>query len=82
MSKNPSTNKIALISSSISLILIFIALIPVSKKANYFNQCINKTILWINEKEKDIKEWDKKSKETLAVAVCNGAVYEPRFKNR
>ena len=34
----------------------------------------------IYEKEKDLKEWDKEAKESLAVAVCNGAVYEPKLQ--
>ena len=29
----------------------------------------------------ELKNWDKASKENIAVAVCNGAVYEPKFKN-
>tara|TARA_B100001996_G_scaffold78103_1_gene57630 strand:+ start:53 stop:169 length:117 start_codon:yes stop_codon:yes gene_type:complete len=33
-----------------------------------------------NEKEKDLKGWNKEAKESLAVAVCNGAVYEPKFE--
>ena len=28
----------------------------------------------------ELKNWDKASKESIAVAVCNGAVYEPKFK--
>ena len=29
----------------------------------------------------ELKNWDKASKVSIAVAVCNGAVYEPKFKN-
>ena len=54
--------------------------IPVSRKASYWNRCLDKTVRWINEKEKDLKGWDKKAKESLAVAVCNGAVYEPKLQ--
>ena len=28
----------------------------------------------------DLKNWDKASKESIAVAINNGAVYEPKFK--
>ena len=28
------------------------------------------------------REWDKASKESIAVAVCNGAVYEPELKTK
>ena len=30
--------------------------------------------------EIELKNWDEESKESIAVAVCNGAVYEPKFK--
>ena len=49
-------------------------------KPSYWNQCLDKTLRWINEKEKDLKGWDKAAKESLAVAVCNGAVYEPNLQ--
>ena len=28
----------------------------------------------------ELKNWDKASKESIAVAVCNGAVYETELK--
>ena len=31
-------------------------------------------------KQMELKNWDKASKESIAVAVCNGAVYEPKLK--
>ena len=31
-------------------------------------------------KKKDLKGWDKEAKESLAVAVCNGAVFEPKLQ--
>ena len=27
-----------------------------------------------------LKNWDKVSKESISVAVCNGAIYEPKLK--
>ena len=30
--------------------------------------------------EWNASNWDKETKETLAVAVCNGAVYEPKVQ--
>jgi len=56
-------------------------MIPVARKASYWNKCLNNTIRWINEKEKDLDGWDLEAKQTLSVAVCNGAVYEPKLKN-
>ena len=76
----PKIIKYCVIISTISLVSIFLEVIPISRKAIYWNRCINKTIEWINLKENNLKDWDQTSKETLAVAVCNGAVYEPNLK--
>ena len=84
MSPNKISNiiKYCLVSSTTALVLIFISLIPVSKKAFYWNQCFKKTFQWIDKNEMELKNWDKASKENIAVAVCNGAVYEPKFKRK
>ena len=60
---------------------ITIELVPVSRKATYWNRCLDSTIIWINESS-DLKGWDKKAKESLAVGVCNGAVYETKLKTK
>ena len=82
MSLNKGSNiiKFCAITSSAALVLILISLIPVSKKSFYWNQCFKKTYQWIDKNEMELKTWDKASKENIAVAVCNGAVYEPIFK--
>ena len=81
MSSNKNSNiiKYCIVTSTTSIVLIFISLIPLSKKAFYWNQCFKKTYQWIEKKEMDLKNWDRASKESIAVAVCNGAVYEPKF---
>ena len=58
---------------------IAIELIPVSRQAAYWNRCLDNTVGWVNEAP-DLKGWDRKAKESLAVGVCNGAVYEPNLK--
>ncbi len=58
---------------------IAIELVPVSRHSSYWNQCLDSTIGWINEKP-ELKIWGAKAKESLAVGVCNGAVYEPKLK--
>ena len=78
--KSPNIIKYCVIISTTAIVLIAISLIPISRKALYWNRCLAQTILWINEKEKDLKGWDKQAKESLAVAVCNGAVYEPNVE--
>ena len=61
------------------IVLIAFSLIPISRKTSYWNRCLDKTVRWIKEK-KDFKGWDKEAKESLAVAVCNRAVYEPEIQ--
>ena len=78
--KGPNIIRFSVIISTTLLTLIFLALIPISRKAWLWNSCFNSTIGWINEKENDLDDWDKTAKEALAVGVCNGAVYEPRLK--
>ena len=80
--KGPKVIKYGVITSTTAIVLIFFSLIPVSKKAFYLNQCFKKTFQWIDKNEMELKNWDKSSKESIAVAVCNGAVYEPKFKKK
>ncbi len=80
--KNQNVIKYCVISSTTAIILIFISLIPISKRAFYWNQCFKKTFQWIDKNEIELENWDKSSKENIAVAVCNGAVYEPEFKRK
>ena len=84
MSPHKSQNiiKYCVIISTTSIILIFISLIPVSKKAFYWNQCLKKTYQWIDKNEMELKNWDRASKESISVAVCNGAVYEPNVRTK
>ena len=78
----PKVIKYCVITSTTAIVLIFISLIPISKKAFYWNQCFKKTSQWIDKYEMKLKNWDKESKESIAVAVCNGAVYEPELKTK
>ena len=80
--KGPKVIKYCVITSTTAILLIFISLIPISKKAFYWNQCFKKTFQWIDKYEMELKSWDKASKESIAVAVCNGAVYEPKLKTK
>ena len=56
---------------------ISIDLVPLRRQSQSWNKCFKNTVRWIEEKEKDLAGWDKAAKESIAVAVCNGAVYEP-----
>ena len=59
---------------------ISIDLVPSIKQSQRWNKCFKNTVLWFNKKGKNLAELDKETKESLAVAVCNGAVYEPTPK--
>ena len=80
--KSPNIIKYCVITSTTSIVLILISLIPISKQAFYWNKCFKKTFQWIDKKEMELKMWDKESKESIAVAICNGAVYEPKPKSK
>jgi len=82
LKKSPNIIKYCVITSTASLVFAAILMIPVARRAAYWNRCLNNTVKWINQKEKDLVGWDKEAKETLAVAVCNGAVYEPKINTR
>ena len=78
--KGSNIIKYCVITSTAAIVLIMISIIPISKRSFYWNRCFHKTLLWINEKENDLDGWDKTAKQSLAVGVCNGAVYEPELK--
>ena len=59
---------------------ISIDLAPSKKQSQRWNKCFKYTARWINKNEKNLAELDKETIESLAVAVCNGAVYEPTPK--
>tara|TARA_Y100001968_G_C19379585_1_gene729556 strand:+ start:178 stop:423 length:246 start_codon:yes stop_codon:yes gene_type:complete len=59
---------------------ITIELIPVARQAAYWNRCLDNTVKFLETDVRQLKGWDKKAKESLAVGVCNGAVYEPKIK--
>ena len=78
--KGPSIIKYCVITSTTALVLITISIFPLAKKAYRWNICYKNTFNWINEKEKSLKELNLSAKQSIAVGVCNGAVYEPSFK--
>ena len=79
--KGTSIIKYCVITSTTSLVLITISIFPISKRAYHWNRCFTNTMFSINEKSNRIEDWDLAAKHSLAVSVCNGAVYEPSLKN-
>ena len=64
---------------AISFTTVSIQLIPLSKKASSWNRCLKKTSASLGQ-VKAFKQIDDQSKEVLSVMICNGAVFEPKFK--
>ena len=65
---------------AISFASVSIQLIPLSKQASSWNRCLKKTSKSLS-KVKAFQQIDEQSKEVLSVMICNGAVFEPKFKS-
>ena len=63
----------------VSFSTISIQLIPLSKQASSWNRCLKKTSESLSQ-VKAFQQIDDQSKEVLSVMICNGAVFEPKFK--
>ena len=57
-----------------------IQLFPISKQASSWNRCLRKTSETLSH-VKAVKKMNDESKEVLSVMICNGAVFEPKFKS-
>ncbi len=64
---------------AVSSITVSIQLIPLSKQASSWNSCLKKTSESLSS-VKAFQKIDDQSKEVLSVMICNGAVFEPKFK--
>ena len=72
-------NKFFLGLIAVSLTTVSILLIPLSKQASSWNSCLKKTSASLS-KVKGVSKIDDQSMEVLTVMICNGAVFEPKFK--
>ena len=57
-----------------------VQLFPISKHASIWNRCLRKTSETLSQ-VKAVKKMNDESKEVLSVMICNGAVFEPKFKS-
>ena len=64
---------------AVSVTVISFELIPISKKASSWNRCFKKTSRTLSQ-FKAIQAMDDQGKDVLSVMICNGAVFEPKFK--
>ena len=67
---------------AIGVSCIAIELIPVSRQAAYWNRCLDNTVKFLETDVRKLDGWDKKAKESLAVGLCNGAVFEQTIKTK
>ena len=74
------SSKILLGFVAVSFSTVSIQLIPLSRQALVWNRCLKKTSLSLSQ-VKAVQKLDLQSKEVLSVMICNGAVFEPKFKS-
>ena len=57
-----------------------VLLFPIFRQASSWNQCLRKTSETLSQ-VKAVKKMNDDSREVLSVMICNGAVFEPKFKS-
>ena len=73
------TSKIYLGLVAVGFTTLSIQLFPISRQASIWNRCLRKTSETLGQ-VKAVKKMNDESKEVLSVMICNGAVFEPKFK--
>jgi len=63
----------------LALAWISIQLIPVSRKAAYWNRCLGQTKLMLSNVD-DLSKYSIKYKDAPLVSICNGAMYRSDVK--
>ena len=59
---------------------ISLQLFPISRQASSWNRCLRKTSETLSQ-VKAVEKMNDESREVLSVMICNGAVFEPKFKS-
>ena len=78
-SMNNFSFKICLGLLSVGFTTISILLFPISRQASSWNRCLRKTSETLSQ-VKAVEKMNDESREVLSVMICNGAVFEPKFK--
>ena len=65
---------------SVGFTTISILLFPISRHASSWNRCLSKTSETLSQ-VKAVEKMNDESREVLSVMICNGAVFEPKFKS-
>ena len=77
---NDFTSKIYLGLVAVGFTTLSIQLFPISRQASSWNRCLRKTSETLRQ-VKAVEKMNDESKEVLSVMICNGAVFEPKFKS-
>ena len=77
---NEFLSKIYLGFLALGITTLSIQLFPISKQASSWNRCLRKTSETLSQ-VKAVKKMNEESKEVLSVMICNGAVFESKFKS-
>ena len=64
---------------TVGITTISILLFPISRQATSWNRCLSKTSETLSQL-KAVEKMNDESREVLSVMICNGAVFEPKFK--
>ena len=78
---NNFISKIYLGFMAVGFTTLSIQLFPISKQASSWNRCLRKTSETLSQ-VKAVKKMTDESKEVLSVMICNGAVFESKFKSK
>ena len=65
---------------SVAFTTIAILLFPISRQASSWNRCLRKTSETLSQ-VKAVEKMNDESREVLSVMICNGGVFEPKFKS-
>ena len=65
---------------AIGFTTVSIQLLPISKQASSWNRCVRNTSETLSQ-VKAVKQMNDESKEVISVMICNGAVFETKFKS-
>ena len=65
---------------SVAFTTIAILLFPISRHASSWNRCLRKTSETLSQ-VKAVEKMNDESREVLSMMICNGSVFEPKFKS-
>ena len=65
---------------SVGFTTISILLFPISRHSSSWNRCLRKTSETLSQ-VKAVEKMNDETREVLSAMICNGAVFDPKFKS-